>query len=298
MARFLRLDALSPLPDSASLADQREPDKLRLFLVVSQAMVLLAQQRPLLVVLDDLHWADQPSLELFGYLVFTIAARAERTPVPLCIIGTHRPVAPDTQLARLLGRLEREALLQVMELQGFNETDMHVLINGLGLQHPSRQLLHTFSEVTRGSPLFVQEILRHLVQRKALRQQHGRVETIASPTELRLPERVTDAILLRTQGLSPDCRHTLAFAALIGEAFDLHVLSAASQMSEDVLLPQLEEGLRQGLLLSEGQGFQFAHPLVRHALYNMPRCPFHKFAASQAAARLYGLGGDKARSNR
>src|SRR5215471_18569175 len=77
-----------------STSAQTEQDKLQLFLAISHTITKLAQSHPMLFVMDDLHWADLPSLDLFGHLVFTVADRAVRESVPLLILGTYRPLQP------------------------------------------------------------------------------------------------------------------------------------------------------------------------------------------------------------
>jgi predicted ATPase len=148
---------------SLSMPAQADQEKLRLFLAVSRATVTLAQRRPTCFVVDDLHWADPFSLDLFGHLVFTVADTAVREVVPLLILGTHRPVDPKTRLARLIARFQREAICQTLELSGLPEPETHELIRALGLVRPSHQLIATINEATQGNPLFIQEIFHHLL---------------------------------------------------------------------------------------------------------------------------------------
>ncbi|ETW92190.1 MAG: hypothetical protein ETSY1_44755 [Candidatus Entotheonella factor] len=95
--------------------EQVQQDKLRLFLSVSRATISLAQQSPALLMLDDLHWADQPSLDLFAYLAFALADQGS---APLLILGTHRPIEPEHPLARLINRFERESIYRSVILPG------------------------------------------------------------------------------------------------------------------------------------------------------------------------------------
>jgi class 3 adenylate cyclase/tetratricopeptide (TPR) repeat protein len=276
---------------SPSMATQADQEKLQLLLAVSRAIIRLAQRGPTLFVLDDLHWADQPSLELFSHLVFTVAETAQREPVRLLLIGTYRPLDLEERLARLIARLQRELICQTLTLSGLNESEVHELIRGLGLARPSHQLTATISEATRGNPLFIQEVLHDLIQQDALEEQGGYLVTPASSADLRLPDHVTGAIVARTRELTEGCRSVLTLAAFLGESFSLQSLSAVSGMSEDEVLSLLEDAVRQRLLLSEGEAFQFAHPLIRHVLYHEPsaarRQRTHRQIA-QALARLYG----------
>ena len=254
-------------PPTAAEADQ---DTLELFLGVSRATIKLAQHCPTFFIVDDLHWADRSSLDLFGHLVYTVADMAGREPVPLLIIATYRPVEPETRVARLIARFERERLCQTLALPGLDESEVRQLIRGLGLVRPSQQLTATVSAATRGNPLFIQEVLHHLVKQDALQRRGGYLVTTTSPADLQLPEHVMGALILRTQGLSKGCRTVLKLASFLGESFSLQVLCALSGKSEEELLDLLEEGIRQRILLSDGLLFQFAHPLIRHVFYADP----------------------------
>ncbi len=279
-------------PAAPHAPERGEQEKLRFFLAVSRATMTLAQQQPMLFVVDDLHWADQPSLDLFAYLVFRMADTATQAALPLCIMGTHRPVESETRLARFIARFQRESLYQSLELFGLNESDMRELLHSLGVMRPSYQFFGTLNNATHGNPLFTQEIVHHLVHKGALQEQGGYlVADTASMATLQLPERVTDAIAIRLQSLSEDRRQILTLAAFLGERFSLHLLQTVSEMPEDTLLDVLEEGIRQHVLLNEDQSFQFAHPLTRHAFYNAPstmrRQRIH-LRIAQALEHLYG----------
>jgi class 3 adenylate cyclase/tetratricopeptide (TPR) repeat protein len=249
---------------------ESDQDTLRLFLALTRATIALAQHRPTVLILDDLHWADRSSLDLLSHLVFAVADAAVRERIPLLIVGAHRPVEPEDHLARVIARFQREEIYQSLQLSGLESGEVDELIQGLGVTRPSHQLVTTVSEATKGNPLFVQEVVHHLVARGALEERGGYMVTTASPSDLRLPVQVTLAIAARIQELSERCRRVLTLASFLGDYFSLQTLQAVSELSEDDLLDLLEEGVRQRLLLAEGQPFQFAHPLIRHVLYSEP----------------------------
>ncbi len=260
---------------------------------MSHTLIKLAQSAPVLIAIDDLQWAGQPSLDLFGHIVFAVADTAARESIPLLIIGTYRPMEPEARLARLIARLQREGICQTLELSGLDEPEIYGLLQGLGLGRPSHQLITTVSEATQGNPLFVQEVAYHLRQQDALQELGGYVVTTAPAASLRLPEQVTGAILARTQGLSEDCRRVLVLASFLGESFSLRSLGTTSNMDEDALLNLLEEGMRQGLLLSQGQGFQFTHALIQHIFYNEPSVARRQRLHAQIARILERLYADR-----
>ena len=289
-----RGDALAAAA-SPSMPGQGDQDKLQLFLAVGHGTVRLAQRRPLLFCVDDLHWADRLSLDLFDHLALAIAEVATREPMPLVIVGTYRPPEPGDRLARLIARLQRERICRSFVLHGLTEPEIQELIGGLGLVRPSYQLTAAVSEATQGNPLFVQEVLDHLVRRDALQEQGGYLVATVAPSDLRLPEQVTGAIVARTQVLSEACRRVLTVASFVGERFSIEVVAAVSRVPEDELLDLLEDAIRQRLLRSEGPTFQFAHPLIRHVFYHEPsaarRARIHKEIAD-SLQRLYADGTD------
>jgi class 3 adenylate cyclase/tetratricopeptide (TPR) repeat protein len=271
---------------------QSDQDKLRLFFAVSHTAIALAQRSPTIIIVDDLHWADRSSIGLFGHLVFTVADLAMREPVPLLIIGSYRPAEAETPLGRLIARLQRELICRTFTLPGLNESEIHELVQGLGLLRPSHQLIATVNVATQGNPLFIQEVLHHLVQQDALQERGGYLVTTNTPVDLRLPDQVTGAIITRTEGLSGACRRVLTLASCLGDCFSLQTLGAMSSLSDDELLKLLEEGMHQGLLLSEGQEFQFAHPLIRHVFYHESSTARRQHIHQQIAQTLQQLYAD------
>jgi tetratricopeptide (TPR) repeat protein len=262
--------ALPPRPANVGVEVRGEQDKLQLFLAVARVILAFTHSRPLLFLLDDLHWADQSSLDLLSHLVFAVADAAVRNAVPCLIIGAYRPVEPEERLARIVARFQREPICQTLELTGFDEAEVMDFLQSLGVSRPSHQLVATVSQATQGNPLFVQEVFHHLAKHEALQERAGYTVTAVSPADLRLPEQVTTAIANRVHSLSENCRKILLTASFLGDRFPLQVLSAVSECSEDELLDLLEEGLQHRLLVNEGQTFQFAHPLIRHVLYSTP----------------------------
>jgi tetratricopeptide (TPR) repeat protein len=255
---------------SAVTTAQADQDKLRLFLAVSRTLLTMAQSSPALFAVDDLHWADPSSLDLFQHLVFTLADTAEREPVPLLLVCTYRPREGGERLIRLLARIQRENICDTFTLRGLTEAEISALLQSFGLRSPSHQLTATVMQATQGNPLFIQEVFQHMVQQEALEERGGYVVTTASPSDLRLPEEVTSAIATRIQGLSEGCRRILTLAALLDDCVSPQILEAVSGMGEESLLDVLEEGIHQHLLLSEGQDWRFAHPLIRHVFYQTP----------------------------
>jgi DNA-binding winged helix-turn-helix (wHTH) protein/tetratricopeptide (TPR) repeat protein len=280
----------SSLTSSMSVPAQSDHDKLRLLLAVSRLTIALAQRQPLVVILDDLHWADPSSIDLFSHLVFTMADRMAQEPIPLVLAVTYRPPEPASPLAHLLARVRREALCQTMDPCGFDETYLAAFIQGMALGRPSHQLVTRIHQVTAGNPLFLEELLAHLLQQDLLHPRGGALVASAALDDWRPPAHLTDVVATRLAGLSQDCRRVLTLAALLGERFSLGSLGAVSGMSEEALLDLLEDAVAKRVLLSEDQDFQFAHSMTRHVLYTTPsvarRQRLHRGLA-EALERLY-----------
>ena len=275
----------SPAPGPAPADHER----LQLLLAMGNAVVKLAQACPALVIIDDMHWADALSLDLFEHLAFTVSDLAARESLPMLVIGTHRPVAADERLARLRARVEREAICRSFALGGLREDEIRELLGGLGLERPSHQLIATVTDATQGNPLFVQEVLHDLIRQQALREQGGYLVTVIAPTDFTLPEQMTAAIAGRVQGVSDACRRVLTLASFLGDRFSLEALGAVSALNDHELLRLLEEALRRQILRGEGGAFSFAHPLVRQVFYQEPSTPRRQHLHRDIAASLRRL---------
>jgi tetratricopeptide (TPR) repeat protein len=275
---------------NVSAPAQFDQEKLRLFLAVSRLTVKLAQRQPIVFMLDDLHWADQPSLELFGHLVFAVADAAARESIRLLLVGSYRPLEVSPQLTRDISRLQRESLCHTVELTGFEDADIVTFLQHMEVRRPSTQLITTMKQITYGNPLFMEEAIHHLIQTQALQQRGGYLVATAAAADWRLPAHITGVFSARLAALSEDCRRTLSLAAFLGDRFSLPILSAVSDFGEEDLLDALEEGLQYRLLSNEGQDFQFAHPVIRHVFYHAPsaarRQRLHQRLA-QALEQLY-----------
>jgi class 3 adenylate cyclase/tetratricopeptide (TPR) repeat protein len=287
IARLLQHDtAFSSQPAAPAQADH---DRTRLFRAVARATLALAQERPLLLVVEDLHWADASSLDLFEHLAFAVSDAAGEGPVPLLLVATHRPVERETPLGRALNGVAREPICEVLQLHGLGEADVAELIRHLSPGRPSRQLVRALNQATLGNPLFVQELMHHLERRTAFRKRAGYVVADVSAGDLQFPDSVVGAIAARIQGLSEGCRRVLTVAALLGDGGSLQVLSRASAVSLPDLEGRLEEARTHHVLTLARQAFQFAHPLIRHVFYSQPSIAQRQRLHQQIAACLEDL---------
>ena len=254
-------------PDGGAVGLQNgSEEKLRLFLALSHAVIEVAKTGPMLLVLDDMHWVDQSSLELFAHIVFALADSAGHQPVPLMVVGASRPFGNEQQLARTVARLQREAICHTLELSGLGEADVQALMRGLGLERPSHQLVAAVNDATRGNPLFVREVVYRLLKRGT--RTVGVAESVDSLLSFSLPADVTGAIADRLRDLGAPALTVLTRAAVLGDPFTLELLRAATGGESRALLSVLDEAAVQGLVVGDGATYHFAHPLIRQVLYS------------------------------
>jgi DNA-binding SARP family transcriptional activator len=261
-------------------------DRMRAFGAIHACLRSLAEQAPVLVCLEDLHAADEATIQLFHYL-----ARQTRR-LPLVLIATYRTdEAPaDGPLAQTAAAMSRERLAQRVLLGslGRDETDRlaTALLEGL----PSRDLSESLYATTGGNPLFVEELLFALGEAGQLTQRGGVWHGTA---ELRgTPQIVREVIAQRLLRLSPSCREVLAMAAVLGQSFDYKVLlNAGEGDDEHSLLRDLDRAIGAHVLQETPTGYAFRHGLVRDAVYwelNAPRRMLLHARAGELIEQFHG----------
>jgi hypothetical protein len=201
--RLPDLPAPSPLePDQA---------RFRLFESIASFFTHAAGAQPLVVILDDLHWADKPSLLLLQFI-----AREVRS-ARLLIVGTYRDVEVQRThpLAEALAALRREPIYGRVLLRGLSEADVGALLAAFGASDLAGGFVHAIYRETEGNPFFIQEILRHLVEEGLISFEAGRWTSHIAPEQMGIPEGVRDVIGRRLSRLSEPCKRTLTVAASI-----------------------------------------------------------------------------------
>jgi tetratricopeptide (TPR) repeat protein len=256
------------------LASPRESDpETERYLLYAAAAGLLegaGELQPLLLILDDLQWADGPTLSLLRHVVTAGAS------IPVMVVGTYRDsdLSHDHPLTALLADLHREQGGERVKLTGLQAEDVLALMEaaaGHELDEDGRALAREIARETAGNPFFAGELLRHLTESGAIVQEDGgRWHLVGDVADLGLPQSVREVIGRRVERLGPDARTALSAAAVIGRDFDLDLLVGVLELGEARLLDLLEEAIAASLLQEIGERagrFTFSHALVEHTLY-------------------------------
>jgi DNA-binding CsgD family transcriptional regulator len=249
------------LPDIGPAATPSDPAAARFRLFASLAAFLLAasRHRPLVVILDDAHWADAPSLRFLRFLAPDLGSGR------LLLIATYRENALSRQhpLSDALGDLARSPGVVRLRLAGLAAEESGALMAGMAGAAPPPTLVRALHAQTEGNPLFLREIVRFLGQRGLLDPARG----MAVPAALRIPEGVREVIGQRLNLLSPAANQVLRLASVIGREFDLALLRRAWADGSAGVTAALDEALEARIVEEVGPDrYQFTHALIRMTL--------------------------------
>jgi DNA-binding SARP family transcriptional activator len=251
------------IPELAGAGDTpggpEEEERYRLFDAVSEVLNDIARHQPVVLVLDDLHWADKPTLLMLRQMV---RAAGES---PLLIVATIRDTERPTALVDMLVQLRREHYFDRIELSGLDEEDATALIGEFGPQGIPEHVNRALWEETKGNPFFLEEMVRHLGTTTPSPEGNG------SAWPLELPEGIREVIGRRLATLSERAGQLLTTAAVMGREFRVEVLEKVSDLDEDELDEVIEESVGAHVI-AEVPGVygrcSFTHALIRQTLYD------------------------------
>jgi class 3 adenylate cyclase/tetratricopeptide (TPR) repeat protein len=243
-----------------------ETERYTLFEAVAALMETATRAQRALLVLDDLHWAAQPTLLMLRHLI-----RSER-PLRALVLGTYREteLAPDHPLTQLLADLQRDAGTTTVRIGGLGAHGIAALLEataGHALDKRATEFVRWLQAGTGGNPFFIREVLVHLVESGAIYRAGEAWTSDLAAGELEVPEGLRHVIRQRVARLSEPARDALAVAAVAGPTFSLSILEAVLG-EQSGLLDRLDESVSAGLLTEAGPGeYAFAHALVRQTIY-------------------------------
>ena len=253
---------LGTIPPVKSIGEQQ--DKLRLYETVTQFLIGVSKEHPLLVLLDDMEWADQASIDLLEYFVRSTGNLRILT---VCGYRTEE-LAPDSALDKSLMRLNRERVLESISLKNLTLEESGRLVTEIfGESGISTEFVNLIHQRTGGNPFFVEEVLRSMVEEGTIyRTERGWERKPIQ--ELVIPKSVKAALESRIKKLDPDTINMAILASVIGFEFDFDVLREVSGVEEDALLERLEKALAFGLIEEPGKKgfFRFVDSRIRELM--------------------------------
>ncbi len=243
-----------------------EAEKRRLFEALLQFLTRLSRTqaaRPLLLILEDIHWADETSLDFLHLLARRIA------PLPILVLATYRREEVSPTLRQLLSHLGRQRLAHEVVLPPLTFDAVAQLLQAMfetGNPVPAT-FLGTFYDLTEGNPFFIEEVVKSLIATSDIFYADG-VWDSKPLDELRVPHSVRDAVQQRTVQLSTAAHQILTLAAVAGRRFNFALLQQMTEYDEADLLAFIKELIAAQLVIEEtAERFAFRHALTRQAVY-------------------------------
>ncbi|HJV08495.1 MAG TPA: AAA family ATPase, partial [Acidimicrobiales bacterium] len=278
------LPELSAAEPPTPIAADPSQARYQLYSAAGEVLVRATGSRPLCIVLDDLHWADLPSLQLLTH----IAVRAGGA--RLLLAGTYRDTEVGDDFGEALGALVREPESEQLRLNGLTVGEVATFVgNATGVQ-PSAPLAASLHSRTAGNPFFLTELVRLLESEHAL---DGDVEL---PVSGQVPPGVREVIRRRLARLPEQTNVLLTIGAVAGSRFDHRLLEAIGGLGEERTLELMEVAIVTGIVADDPQQvgrYRFSHPLIRQTVYDglstVRRARLHARVAEGLAA-LHGDG--------
>ena len=264
--------ALPPAPSG-----EPEAQRWRFFEAVAEVLRTAAMRRRLVIVLDDLHWADRPTLLLLDFLINSTDGSGRS------IVGTYRTtdLGRAHPLADMLGKLRTEDVVSVIDLRGLTLGDVHDLVRLRPDIEGGELLAPVIHQATQGNALFVRETIRHVAE-------------VGGADLSRIPQGVREVVGRRLARLSTECDSLLHVAAVAGREFNLGVVAGVADVGDDDAVAALAEIVR-ARIVAEVPGtvdqYAFSHEVVRETLLSeltaSRRVRIHRRIA-EALERRYG----------
>ncbi|HJS06078.1 MAG TPA: protein kinase, partial [Pirellulales bacterium] len=251
---------LPDLPTPPSL--DPEQARFRLFDSITTFLRNASAACPMLLILDDLQWADEPSLRLLQFLAQEIRE------THIFVVGTYRDVelSRGHPLTRTLAEIAREDLGHHIRLAGLSREDVGRYVELTSGLQPPETLVRQIWDKTQGNPFFVIETIRLLISEGQLEHPEQLADLV-----INIPPRIRDVVRRRLEQLSDRCNGTLTMAAVYGREFPLEVIEALSDADGEAVLKDLEEAAGARIIAEAPGGdlkYVFMHDLVREAVYD------------------------------
>jgi DNA-binding winged helix-turn-helix (wHTH) protein/tetratricopeptide (TPR) repeat protein len=255
-------ERLPDLPAPMDLAPEEE--RARLLDAVAQLLWAVARRTPVVVILDDLHWAEGGTLALLRYLARFVARHR------VLLVAAYRDVelGHAHPLQDTLHALRREHEFEPIALGGLDQAAVTDLLGALAKHQVPTEFVEVITAETGGNPFFLREVLLQLLEEGKIERTGGRFTSRFSIQEMGIPEGVRQVMRRRLAGLSKEANRLLAAASGCAGGCRFDIMAAASGLKEREALDALDEALESQLLqaTSEPEVYEFSHALLRHTV--------------------------------
>lgn len=254
----LSLPDLQPTP-----ALDPEAERRRLFESLIQYFIRLAATQPLLIILEDLHWSDNISLDFLHLFARRLSAH------PILLLASYRRDEAPPRLTHLLAQFDRERLAGEITLAPLTRAEVDSMLRAIfDLPAPIKaEFLDLLYPLTEGNPFAIEEVLKALITAGTILYTAGRWE-IRPLEELHIPRSVQDAVQRRTAQLGPVAQEVLTLAVVAGRRFSFALLRELTGLKEQQLLQVIKQLVAAQLVVEESTDqFVFRHALTREAVY-------------------------------
>ena len=284
-------DRFSDIPSPVELAPEQR--QRYLYNAMLDFTRRLSSTVPCVILLDDLHWADESSMNLLEHIAPNISD------VPLLYVVTYRDVAADMEppFRRALAKLGRLPNTHTIALKQLKIDDIAALLARLGRPDPPDSLVEIIFAESGGNVLFVQSVYQSLAEEGRLFDENGEWRTDISRADLVVPNDIRLIIEQRVDRLDPGTRKLLAMAAVLGQRFEPDVLEEALEADDDQVLDGIEEAEAANLIFpasgQDGTRYEFSHALVRQTLLEMTSTLRRERMHLKAATAMEALFGEE-----